>query len=193
MLTTTNQKISLATPIPDVSSPNYLTLTALGENKSNFIYALTESINKCNCTVMNSKFTVMGKEATASILVAGNWGKIAKLETMLHNLERKLAITITQKRTVVPEVTDKIYYMAHAITLNKPGMLHHLVSFFNKRHLEIDSINSNTFATNTKVEMVDLSIRVKIATKINTLELREQFLSLCESLSVDASFEPQYF
>lgn len=177
----------------EMITPNYLVITALGENKPHLISVITDTINKCACHIVTSKFTSLGKEFAMNLLVSGNWSNIAKLEAVLNNVEKKLHLTILQKRTTIPTTIDKINYIIQAFTVDQPGIIHNLASFFIKKNIEVDYTSSNSFSTNAKVNMIDLTIKVKIPTKTNIPTLRDQFLSLCETLGIDVSFEPQYF
>lgn len=171
--------------------PNYLALTALGEERPGLINSFTQNIIDCGCNILNSKVISLGTEIALSFLVCGNWGEIAKMEAVLPNLEKKLSLTILQKRTSKPKIINNtISYAVYAVTFDKPGLLNELTNFFIEQGINIESAAGYTYSTNNNIVMMNLNITVNISIDTHIPSLREEFLVFCDGFNLDASFEP---
>jgi glycine cleavage system transcriptional repressor len=78
----------------------------------------------------------------------------------------------------------------HAITIDKPGLLNDITSFFVSQALSIETININTVNNNNGIAMCNLDLIIKIPENYHIPTLREKFINHCDNINLDAGLEP---
>jgi len=171
---------------------SYLVITALGPDKPNVINQFTQSLTNCGGNILTTKMTNLGNEFGIMLLIEGSWRSIAKIETILPTLEKKLGVIATVRRTTPRSPTNKaVAYLVHAVTADREGLLNDLAQFFTVQDINIEDIEARTYlaqTTGTRMSSMTININIPVTTHIPTL--REKFTMYCDALNLDAGLEP---
>ncbi len=171
-----------------------LAITALGSNQINFIVEILPAIRDCNCSILEIRSSRLGKSAAAYLLVHGNWNQIAKLETTLDNIQKRLDIKLNVLR---PEQKDKekekdcLPYSLETISLDRDNVVESITSFLFDREISIEEISGSSYqAAYIQSAVFSTKFIILIPSQLPLLNLREEFLDFCDQLNIDAILEP---
>ncbi|MFA5626658.1 MAG: ACT domain-containing protein [Thiohalomonadaceae bacterium] len=174
------------------TSQQHLIISALAEDRPGIINDLSLAITDAGCNILNSRMTVLGSAFAIMLRVQGSWSAIAKLETQLPGLQKKLILNIITRRAEEKEQQSSgLPYLVEVIALDQPGIIHHLASFFSSRNINILDMYTDSYQTshgNTHMLSVNLTLNLPVTTQI--AHLRDEFLDFCDSLNLDAVMEP---
>ncbi len=171
---------------------NFLVISALGKDRPGIVDQLSKTILDHDCNVADSRMTVLGGEFAILLLIEGNWNTLAKLEDAIPALEQQLELTIIAKRTKERSSdTALLPYGVDVVSLDHPGIVHHLASFFSRRSINIeDMVTSSYAAAHTGTPMFSVHMTVGIPSHLHIATLRDEFMEFCDSLNLDAVLEP---
>jgi glycine cleavage system transcriptional repressor len=171
---------------------NYLVISALGKDRPGIVDNLTKTILDDGCNIADSRMTVLGGEFAVLLMVEGKWNTLAKLEEALPALEQQLGMTIIAKRTEARDnVSEQLPYAVEVVSLDHPGIVHHLASFFSRREINIEDLVTSSYAApHTGTRMFSVHMTVGIPGDIHIASLRDEFMEFCDSLNLDAVLEP---
>jgi glycine cleavage system transcriptional repressor len=171
-----------------------LSITALGSNQINFIVEILPAIRDCNCSILEIRSSRLGKSAAAYLLVQGNWNQVAKLETTLDNIQKRLDIKLNVLR---PEQKDKekdkdcLPYSLETISLDRDNVVESITSFLFDREISIEEISGSSYqAAYIQSAVFSTKFIILIPSQLPLLTLREEFLDFCDQLNIDAILEP---
>ncbi len=171
---------------------NQLVLSALGKDRPGIVDELSGTVFEFGCSIKDSRMTVLGGEFAILLLLEGPWNQLAKLENQLPELGKKLGLTIISKPTEDRSYgSESLSYIVDVVSLDHPGVVHKLASFFSMRNINIIDLATSSYAaphTGTPMFSVRMQLSIPAATGIR--ELREEFLDFCDSLNLDATLEP---
>ncbi len=171
---------------------NQLVLSALGKDRPGIVDELTKAIFLLDCSISDSRMTVLGGEFAILLLVEGPWNQLARLESQIPELEKSLGLTIIARQTTGgSKGEDAMPYLVEVVSLDNPGIVHNLASFFSGRNINIMDLTTSTYAaphTGTAMFAVQMNIGIPVGTAIS--ELRDEFLEFCDSINLDAVLEP---
>lgn len=169
-----------------------LVIAAVGEDRPGLVDDLSGWILDSGCNIADSRMTVLGGEFAVLLLAEGQWNNLAKLEDQLGQIQVKLGMTITLKRTEGKRPEGAFLpYAVDVVALDHPGIVHNLASFFSQRSINIQDLSTASYAaahTGTQMFSVHMSLDVPADTHI--AGLREEFLDFCDRLNLDAVIEP---
>ncbi len=170
----------------------YLVISALGGDRPGIVNTLSKSILEYGGNIVDSRMTVLGGEFAALLMVEGPWNALAKLENAIPELEDALGMTIIAKRTQDRSAdTPLLPYMVEVVSMDHPGIVNTLASFFSERDINIeDMVTSSYAAAHTGTPMFSVHMTVGIPAGIHMAALREEFLDYCDALNLDAVLEP---
>lgn len=171
---------------------NYLVVSALGADRPGLVNELSRAILECDCSIEDSRMTVLGGEFAIVLLAQGNWNTLTKLEMQLKRLEQTLSMTIIAKRTESRTPSgDALPYAVEVVAVNQPGIVHHLASFFASRAINIEDMVTRSYsAPHTGTPMFSVNLAIGIPANTHIAMLREEFLDFCDDLNLDAVLEP---
>lgn len=171
---------------------NHLVITAIGEDRPGLVDRLSNAIFDTECSIEDSRMSVLGGEFAIILLVSGNWNSVAKLENQLAGLEQQLDMTIVARRTEARKnVSDCLPYLVEVVALDHPGIVYNLASFFSRRSINIENMSTNTYAAaHTGSPMFSVSMTVQVPATEHLASLREEFMEFCDDLNLDALMEP---
>ena len=171
---------------------NFLVISAIGADRPGIVNALSSNILEHQCSIVDSRMTVLGGEFAIIIMVSGNWDRIAKLEDNLRTLQEQLGLTIISKRTEQRDTHDRMLpYMVEVIAMDHEGIVYNVAEFFSSRHINIEDLSTGSYsAAHTGTSMFNMNMIISIPADIQLGELREQFTEFCDALNLDAVMEP---
>lgn len=170
----------------------YLVITALGGDKPGIINDLCQAILENNGNVIDSRMTVLGGEFAILLFVEGNWNAIAKIESSIPKLEKRLELTIITKRTEARKQGKPLLpYAVEVVALDHPGIVYNLANFFSTRQINIEELSTNSYAAaHTGTPMFAVQMIVEIQADVQIAPLREEFMDFCDGMNLDAVIEP---
>ncbi len=171
---------------------NYLVVNALVENSSDIIRALSKLSKTSGCSIVDSRFSILGKEIAVILFLAGSWDAIAKMEDLLKKLEQEKDTLILSKRTTVDDPGgNAMPYVVDVVGVEKSGVIFEIADFMFANDLLIQDMSSNTYkASQTGVQMFALHMMVNIPLDTSIAAIRSDFIDFCDRLNLDAIMEP---
>jgi len=180
----------MSTRIP--AKTTQLVLSALGEDQPGIIDKLSHCVLDSGCNISDSRMAVLGGDFAILLLIDGNWNTIAKLEGQIAILGKRLGLSITARRTARKATRkDLLPYGVDVVSLDQPGIVYNLASFFSKRKINIQEMATASYAaahTGTPMFSVHLTIEIPASQQISVL--RDEFMDFCDQLNLDAVMEP---
>ena len=178
----------MATPTPR----KFLVISAIGADRPGIVKELSKTLNDAGCNVEDSRMTVLGGEFALILLISGPWNAIAKLDASLPALQKRLELTIVSKATEPRERRDNtVPYVVDVISMDHPGIVQSVAEFFLTRNINIDDMNSWTYAAaHTGTPMFSLNMTVSVPAEQQIGRLRQEFTEFCDDLNLDATLEP---
>lgn len=171
----------------------FLVISALGKDRPGIVNQLTVPITENGCNILDSRMTVLGGEFAMLLLVEGSWSAIAKLESQMSSAQERLDLTIIHKRTTEhPDAQQAgLPYTVNVVALDHPGIVNQLAKFFSSRNINIHECYTDSYqAAHTGTPMFSANLTINIPPQVHIAALREEFLDFCDSLNLDAIFEP---
>ena len=147
---------------------NHLVISALGKDRPGIVNQLSKAIYELDCNITDSRMTVLGGEFAILLLVDGQWNQLARLEDEVADLEQQLALTIVTRRTEPRKASaDLLPYAVEVVSLDHPGIVHHLARFFSERGINVEDMSTTSYAAaHTGTPMFAVNMHVGM---VNTL------------------------
>lgn len=171
---------------------SYLVMSALGRDRVGIVDQISRAIFEQDCSITDSRMTVLGGEFAILVLIEGPWNKLAKLEDQVEELQTRHELTIVTKRTEQrPTEANLLPYAVDVVALDHPGIIYNLASFFSQRGINIEDMTSATYsAAHTGTSMFSVHMSVGVPAKIQISALRDEFMDFCDAMNLDAVLEP---
>jgi len=169
-----------------------IVLSAIGTDRTGVVQDITKVVLACGGNIEESRMTTLGAEFASLMLVSGNWHTLDKLERSLEKLGKDDNLTVTIRKTDArPTKDDRMPYAVDVVSLDTPGIVFNLASFFASRQIEIADVATRRYAAaHTGAPMFAVQMAVNIPSVVNLAQLRDEFLELCDRLNLDAILEP---
>lgn len=171
---------------------NLLVISALGKDRPGIVDQLSKVILDLDCSIADSRMTVLGGEFAILLLIEGPWNKLTRLEDQVDELQSRLGLTIVAKRTEERHSeNNRLPYAVDVVAMDHPGIVYNLASFFSQRGINIEDMTTASYAAaHTGTPMFSVHMSVGIPSKIHIAALREEFLDFCDAMNLDAVLEP---
>ena len=171
---------------------HYLVISALGADRTGLVEELARTATENRCNIEDSRMIVMGAEFALVMMVRGTWDAIAKLESQLPALARRLDLNLIHKRTQPrPVQNESLPYSVHVVALDNPGIVHEIANFFARQDINIEAMETSTYAApHTGSPMFALNMILNIPGRVHLATLRESFMLFCDDRNLDAYIEP---
>jgi len=170
----------------------HLVINAIGKDQPGIVNTLSLSIFDAQCNITDSRMAVLGGEFAIILLVSGSNEAIAGLASHLDDTAKKLALTITTKKTGTRKANETLIpYIIEAIALDHPGIVYQLASFLSNKQINIENLTTESYAaahTGSPMFAVTMTVGIPAAQKINAL--RDEFTEFCNELNLDTTFKP---
>ncbi|ESS72950.1 putative glycine cleavage system transcriptional repressor [Methyloglobulus morosus KoM1] len=169
-----------------------LTITALGKLHTHFIAEILPTIRDCKCNVLEVRSSRLGQCTGSYLLIQGNWNQIAKVETALDLLQKRMEIKVHSLRTEAKDkVKECVPYTLETISLDKESIIESIISFLLGHDIDIEEITGSSYqAPYAQASVFSTKFVILVPPQIHLLTLREEFLDFCDHLNIDAILEP---
>ncbi len=169
-----------------------LTITALGKLHTHFIAEILPIIRDCKCNVVEIRSSRLGQSTASYLLIQGNWNQIAKVESALDLIQKRMEIKIHTLRTEPKEKgKESVPYTLETISLDKESIIESITTFLLGRDIEIEEIMGSSYlAPYAQTPVFSTKLIILIPPQLHLLSLREEFLDFCDHLNIDAILEP---
>lgn len=171
---------------------NHLVISALGKDRPGIVNQLSKAIYELDCNISDSRMTVLGGEFAILLMIEGPWNRLAMLEDQVPELQEKLGLTITTKRTEERAGNANLLpYGVDVVSLDHPGIVYSLASFFSDKNINIEDMTTGSYAAaHTGTPMFSVRMSIGIPADIHIAALRDEFMDFCDSMNIDAVLEP---
>ena len=126
------------------------------------------------------------------MLLSGSWDAIAKIEDSLARLEEQLGVKTVAERAVERKQEGSFMpYAIEVVSVDQPGIVHSIASFFATREINIEDLFSGTYkASHTGTPMFQMHLTISVPTDLSIATLRGEFMEFCDHMNLDAIMEP---
>jgi glycine cleavage system transcriptional repressor len=169
-----------------------LAVTVLGSHQSRFMAELLPAIRDCKCHIVDIRSSCIGQATATYLLIQGNWNQIAKFESTLELIEKRLEIKVQTLRTEPKEKTKEyLPYSVETISLDHDNIIESIAVFFLDHEIEIEDVTGNSYqAPYLQTSVFSCKFIILVPSSVSLLLLREEFMDLCDQLNIDAILEP---
>lgn len=168
-----------------------LVISALGNDKPGIVNELSKSILDHGGNITESRMMVLGGEFAIMLLVTGSQESIDDINSKLEPIGKTLGLTLIVKETQ-PQGTDqkRLPYQVTVVSMDHPGIVHDISDFLSSRNLNIEEIETKTYpAAHTGTPMFSLEMIISVPADSSVKTLRDEFVTFCDDLNLDASLE----
>ncbi|MGB5277751.1 MAG: ACT domain-containing protein [Gammaproteobacteria bacterium] len=167
----------------------HLVITALGDDRPGIVDELSNALFKHSLNIEDSRMSVLGGEFAVLLLVGGSQQAIDAFIADTASLEESLNMKIMVKLTRSEARQQPIVpYSVKVVAIDNPGIVHNLASFFSSRQINIVDLNTERYAAaHTATPMFAVHMTIGLPADIPLKQLREEFISMCDQLNLDAS------
>jgi len=169
----------------------YIVITAQCSIQPSLVGELAKLAASSGCSIINSRMDTLGREFVMMMLLSGSWDAVAKVESGLQLLEKRLDMRVMSRRTQMRERTeDLLPYSVQVVALDRAGIIQKMTEFFDGQGIFIEEMYSDTYNTATQTVMFSLTISINIPASCHLASVRERFLLFCDDHNLDAIIEP---
>jgi glycine cleavage system transcriptional repressor len=169
-----------------------LAITVLGSHQSRFMAEILPAIRDCKCRIVEIRSSIIGQSDAAYLLIQGNWNQIAKFESTLDAIQKRLEIKVQTLRTDSKDKTKEcLPYSLETISLDHDNIIESVATFLLDRDIDIEEITGSSYqAPYLQSSVFSSKFVILVPASISLLILREEFMDLCDQLNIDAILEP---
>lgn len=165
-----------------------LVITALGEDRPGIVDELSNALIEHELNIEDSRMSVLGGEFAILVLASGAGNSIQTFINQTSALEdalgMKLLVKATQKK---PSKVTLAPYAVEVISMDHPGIVRDIARFFSSRKINILDLDTSRYAAaHTGTPMFALHMTVEIPADLTIGKLREEFVTMCDQLNLDA-------
>ena len=165
-----------------------LVITALGKDRPGIVDKLSNTLFTHHLNIEDSRMSVLGGEFAVQLLVTGDEQAITNFIDKKQEAETALDMTLTVKTTEAAASSQTLVpYDVEVISIDYPGIVHKLSSFFSSREINIVDLETDRYAApHTGTPMFSLQMIIGVPAETNIAGLRDEFLNMCDELNLDA-------
>jgi glycine cleavage system transcriptional repressor len=169
-----------------------LAITVLGSHQSRFMAEILPAIRDCKCRIVEIRSSIIGQSNAAYLLIQGNWNQIAKFESTLDAIQKRLEIKVQTLRTEAKDKTKEcLPYSLETISLDHENIIESVATFLLDRDIDIEEITGSSYqAPYLQSSVFSSKFVILVPAAVSLLILREEFMDLCDQLNIDAILEP---
>lgn len=170
-----------------------LALNALWNKQADCsISNLLEQVKECGCSVIETRSIRLADQQGFMALFEGHWNQIARLEASLEHVGQQDNVHLSTVRCNAEQPTStRIPYTIDVYGADHKDLLSEICSFFQLHGIEIEDMSSSRFhLMDSAGPVFNAHFLVLIPSDQSLLGLRDDFLSFCDELKVDALMEP---
>lgn len=169
-----------------------LAITILAKKSSASIADILASVNTNKCRILEFSLSDFSHSVTAAyLLVEGNWNGLAKLETVLENLQKRLEVKICTLHVEPQKLAcEYIPYGLEVIAIDQDDILQNIVAFLSTHHVVIENIKVCCFPDSyTQTPLFSSSFVLLVPLDVQLMSFREEIFNFCDDCNLDAIFE----
>lgn len=165
-----------------------LVITALGEDRPGIVDELSKALSTQQLNIEDSRMSVLGGEFAILMLVSGSQGSIEKFMAATTGLESSLRMQLQVKPTSIKTEPGALApYAVEVVSIDHPGIVQDIARFFSSRKINIVELETERYAAaHTGTSMFALHMTVEIPADEPISKLRDEFISTCDDLNLDA-------
>jgi glycine cleavage system transcriptional repressor len=169
-----------------------LAITVLGSHQSRFMAEILPAIRDCKCRIVEIRSSIIGQSNAAYLLIQGNWNQIAKFESTLDAIQKRLEIKVQTLRTEAKDKTKEcLPYSLETISLDHDNIIESVATFLLDRDIDIEEITGSSYqAPYLQSSVFSSKFVILVPSAVSLLILREEFMDICDQLNIDAILEP---
>ncbi|QGX41486.1 glycine cleavage system protein R [Permianibacter aggregans] len=169
-----------------------LVCSALGPHSPEVVPEFARLATECQCTIIDMRVSVLGRDIVLGILLTGHWNALAKFEMQSATLANRLELVFNTRRTQATQLPDaSLPYSVQIFSSDNVNLISDVTSFFVQQGVAIQELFANTYQahqTGGTVSVLNLAIAIPASTHLNAL--RDQFQMLCDECNLDGIMEP---
>lgn len=170
-----------------------LVLSALGADQPGLVDKISQHILQYQLNIEDSRMSVLGGEFAIMLLISGDE---KTLQELVHSLSEPKPdfsdLVFNTKYTQPRQQQPSLIYKVNVLALDHQGIVHNLARFFSERNINIEDLNTSSYAApHTGSKMFSVKLKLSIPETVSITQLRDAFIEHCDSLNLDASFEPE--
>lgn len=170
-----------------------LALHALWNKQANCsTHSLLKITHDCGCSIVECRSVRLADRQGLMALVEGHWNQIARLEGLVESLNHQDDVSVFAVRSA-PEskIADRIPYTVDVYGSDRKEILSAVTEFFDQHDIHIEDMSSSSFSLmDHSGQILNAHFLVLVPGDQSLLGLRDEFLSYCDQLKVDALMEP---
>lgn len=169
-----------------------LVITILGSSQTRFMAEILPCIRDCKCHILEIRSSGVGQATACYLLIEGNWNQIAKFESSLDVIQKRLDIKVQLLRTEEKAKTPEyLPYSLETISLAHENIIESIATFLLDRDIAIEEITGSSYqAPYLQTSVFSSKFILLVPASVSLLMLREEFMDLCDQLNIDAILEP---
>jgi len=169
-----------------------LIVNLFGSPPAHVIAELFGLIEGHQCHSLDSRITNLDATLNALLRLQGNWDRITRLETSLHDFANRHRLALNIEHNQVMATEDRhLPYIIDAIGLVSSGVTGVLTQFCHNQGIGVREMNSHVYQPPHSTEqLVQLRAWIKIPADLHLGRLKGEFFDLCDNLNLDAAIEP---
>jgi len=166
-----------------------LVITALGEDRPGLVGELSEALTSRKLNIEDSRMSVLGGEFAILMLVRGAKDALDDFISNITGLEDTLNMRLLVKATESREAAvAPVACAVEVVAIDHPGIVQDITRFFSSRNINIVEMDTNCYpAAHTGATMFALRMTIGVPAEQAISSLRDDFVSLCDDLNLDAS------
>ena len=170
---------------------NQLVITALGADHPGIVEELSTSLNKHQLNIEESRMSALGGEFAVLLLVSGSEQAIDDFVAKSSDIETQLQMKLMLKTTKSSSDQRNLApYDIEVLAIDNPGIVQKLAGFFSSREINIFNLDTELYhAPHTGTPMFSLRLTVGVPAGTPIAKLREEFMSHCDDLNLDAEMQ----
>jgi glycine cleavage system transcriptional repressor len=166
-------------------------VTTICRSDTNVFNEITKLAAVNECHINYSHLYSLGGDHSMTLQITGNWSGIAKIETALPSIAKRLDVDIVFKRSPQEKI-DRFHlpYRIELMALDQPGLVYEVYEFINSLDIHTEQLEIST-SKHEQTPVLKLSMLIEIPAESNIADIREQFLIFCDELNLDGTLEPR--
>jgi len=163
-------------------------ISTIGRDRPGIVNELSEIVYGLGLSIDDSRMTVLGGEFAVLMSVVGEEDTLSELDARLAELTKAADVAYLFRRTADRPSAQVLPYQVRVVTMDHPGIVHGIASFFSARNLNIRELETETErAAHTGTPIFNLNMTVEVPQGTKVAQLRKEFEAFCEERDLDGT------
>ena len=167
-------------------------VATIGRDRPGLVNDIAKLAHDLRLSIEDSRMTVLGGEFAVLMSVSGGGLALSRLDEKLARLaEANGFVHLFRPTSDRQGVEGCLPYIVNVTTMDHPGIVYAVASFFSSRKINIHNLDTVTErAPHTGTPIFSLAMEVEIPPDVRIAELRDAFFYFCDDRDLDAEFRP---